>query len=165
MQLAVTMSPRGGAGQAVATIRIDAARAVIWRLLTSCAEALNIVPGLQSCVVEQTAADSSWQIIRQVVEYSWILPRVSYVARVTYSKPNRIAFEETAGDLLKLHGFWDLQSDGEATIAHYEFEFEPGYWVPHWIVRFTLQRDLPKMLHALRARAEAVQQQRSKPEN
>ncbi len=159
------MSPRGGAGQAVATIRIHAARAVIWRLLTSCPEALNIVPGLESCVVEQTAADSSWQIIRQVVDYSWILPRVSYIARVSYSKPNHIAFEETAGDLLKLRGYWDLQSDGDETSAHYEFEFEPGIWVPHWIVRATLQRDLPKMLRALRARAESVQREASEPAN
>jgi hypothetical protein len=31
----------------------------------------------------------------------------------------------------------------------------PGFWVPHWLVRIALRRDLPKMLRALRSRAEA----------
>ena len=35
----------------------------------------------------------------------------------------------------------------------------PGFWVPHWIVRAVLRRDLPKMLRALRTRAEFVQKQ------
>ena len=50
-----------------------------------------------------------------------------------------------------------MQSDGDYTIAHYAVDLAPGFWVPHWIVRAALRRDLPKMLRALRTRAEAVQ--------
>jgi hypothetical protein len=57
-----------------------------------------------------------------------------------------------------LKGSWYLQSDGDYTIAHYAVDLAPGFWVPRWIVRAALRRDLPKMLRALRARAEWVQQ-------
>jgi hypothetical protein len=50
-----------------------------------------------------------------------------------------------------------LDKDGEYTVAHYSVELAPGFWVPHWIVRSALKRDLPKMLRALRTRAEAAQ--------
>jgi hypothetical protein len=60
--------------------------------------------------------------------------------------------------LRRLRGSWALQSDGDDTIAHYVVDLAPGFWVPRWIVRAALRRDLPKMLRALRARAEFVQQ-------
>jgi hypothetical protein len=53
-----------------------------------------------------------------------------------------------------------LQSDGDDTIAHYAVDLAPGFWVPHWIVRAALRRDLPKMLRGLRTRAELVQKQK-----
>ncbi len=152
----VTIGPHGEAGEALATIRIHAARRVVWHLLTSCTEAVKIVPGLKSCVVQETAADRSWQIIRQVMAYSWLLPRVSYMVKASYSRPDRIVFEKTAGDLITLRGSWDLQADGDETVARYIVDFQPDTWVPGWFVRATLRSDLPKMLRALRANAEAA---------
>jgi hypothetical protein len=38
-------------------------------------------------------------------------------------------------------------------------ELAPGFWVPQWLVRGALRRDLPKLLSALRVRAELVQRQ------
>ena len=61
-----------------------------------------------------------------------------------------------SGDLTSLRGEWTMQSDGAYTIAHYDIAIEPGHWVPHWIVRAALKHDLPKMLQALRNRAEAM---------
>jgi hypothetical protein len=52
---------------------------------------------------------------------------------------------------------WTLQTDGDDTVAHYMVDLAPGFWVPHWVVRVALRRDLPKMLRALRARAEFLQ--------
>jgi hypothetical protein len=40
-------------------------------------------------------------------------------------------------------------------------DLAPGFWVPHWMVRAVLRRDLPKMLRALRSRAEIVDQQQA----
>jgi hypothetical protein len=143
-------------GHATATVRIHAHRDTLWRVLTSCAEAIKIVPGLRTCEVEATAPDLSWQTIRQVVDYSWFVPRVSYVMKATYEKPRSIDFDKVSGDLMSLRGSWTLDSDGEYTVAHYALEFAPGFWVPRWLVRAAMRRDLPKMLRALRERAEAT---------
>jgi hypothetical protein len=155
LQLNLDSAEQGG--EASASVRIHATRAVIWQVLTSCAQAIQIVPGLKSCDVLETAPDQSWQRIRQVMDYSWFIPRVSYEVKASYTKPSGIVFEKVAGDLMRLKGSWVLQSDGDFTVAQYDLDFVPGFWVPRWFVRSALKRDLPKMLHALREHAEAAQ--------
>ena len=144
-------------GIASATVRIHATREVVWSLVTSCAESLTLVPGLVSCKVLETAPDRSWQRIRQVMDYSWYAPRLTYEIRASYEQPSRVSIERISGDLRVLKGSWVLQEDGDYTIAHYVIDLVPGFWVPHWMVRAALLRDLPKMLRELRARAESLQ--------
>ncbi len=143
-------------GHASATVRIRARPELVWSLITSCTEALDLVPGLVSCEVLQTAPDGSWQRIRHVLDYSWYVPKLTYEIRATYDKPVLISIERVAGDLKTLKGSWALQRDGDSTIAHYTIDLAPGFWVPHWMVRLALKRDLPKMLRALRTRAESA---------
>jgi hypothetical protein len=143
-------------GAASATVRIHASREIVWSLITSCPESLNLVPGLETCDVLTTAPDGTWQKIRHVMKF-WYLPRLTYVIRASYDQPSKVSIERISGDLRTLTGSWELSSDGDYTIAHYTVELVPGFWVPHWIVRSALRRDLPKMLRALRTRAEALQ--------
>jgi hypothetical protein len=157
LHLRIALDPNEQSGRASAALRIHASREVIWRVLTSCGEALQIVPGLKVCVVEESAADQSWQRIRQVMDYSWYIPRVNFEVRANYTKPSAISFEKVAGDRLRLRGTWSLQSEGDYTVAQYDVDFSPGFWVPRWFVRSALKRDLPVMLRALRAHAEAAQ--------
>ncbi len=151
----LAVKPYGAGARATATLEIRASRATVWRVLTSCAEAVKIVPGLRDCEVQATAADGSWQRIRQVVDYSWYLPKISYVVRATYRRPDRIDFERTAGDLAMLRGYWELRRDGNATVAHCVLDLVPGFWMPAWIARLALERELPQMLAALRREAQA----------
>lgn len=160
LEVAVSLDAAEQSGSATASVRIHASREVVWRLITSCAEALHLVPGLLSCDVMETAPDRSWQLIRHVMDYSWYIPKLTYEFRASYDEPSRVSIERVSGDLRTLRGSWTLQSDGQYTIAHYAVDLSPGFWVPHWIVRAALRRDLPKMLRALRARAEIVQQQK-----
>jgi Polyketide cyclase / dehydrase and lipid transport len=160
IEVAVSLDSGEQSGSASASVRIRASRDVVWSLITSCGEALRLVPGLMVCEVMETAADRSWQRIRQVMDYSWYMPRLSYVIRASYDPPSRVSIERVSGDLQTLRVSWVLQSDGNFTIAHYALDLEPGFWVPHWIERAALRRDLPKMLRALRTRAEFVQQQK-----
>ena len=153
----VVLDSAGQSGHAIGTVRIHARREVVWSLIRSCAEAPKLVPGLIACNVLKTAPDQSWQIIRHVLDYSWYLPKMTYEIRATYDYPARISIERISGDLSVLKASWHLESDGEYTIAHYEVELVPGFWVPHWMVRIALRHDLPKLLRALRARAESVQ--------
>jgi hypothetical protein len=157
LEVAVSLDPGEQSGSASASVRIHARREVIWQLITSCAEALHLVPGLVACDVVQTAPDHSWQRIRHVIDYSWYIPKLTYEFRASYEQPSRVSIERISGDLRTLRGSWVLQSDGNDTIAHYAIVLAPGFWVPHWIVRAALRRDLPRMLRALRARAEAEQ--------
>ena len=157
LEVAVSLDPGEQSGSASASIRIHARREVIWQLITSCTEALHLVPGLVACEVMQTAPDRSWQRIRHVIDYSWYIPKLTYEFRASYEQPSQVSIERISGDLRTLRGSWVLQSDGEYTIAHYTLVLAPGFWVPHWIVRAALRRDLPKMLRALRTRAEAEQ--------
>jgi hypothetical protein len=157
VDVSVVLDAGGQSGSASAAIRIHARREVIWPLISSCTEELNIVPGLASCDVLETAPDGTWQRIRHVLTYSWYLPRLSYIVLATYAKPERITVERVSGDFLRLRGSWTLQRDGDYTIAHYAVDLVPGFWVPHWVVRGALKRDLPKMLRALRLRAESME--------
>jgi hypothetical protein len=59
---------------------------------------LQIVPGLKLCVVQETAQDQSWQRIRQVMDYAWFTPRVSYDVLASYNKPERHRIRKIAGD-------------------------------------------------------------------
>jgi hypothetical protein len=157
IDVAVTLDAGEQSGSAKATVRIHARREVVWSLITSCAEAVHLVPGLVSCDVLETAPDRSWQRIRHVIDYSWYVPKLTYEIRATYDRPTRVSIERVSGDLRILKGSWVLQADGDYTIAHYAVDLAPGFWVPRWVVRAASRRDLPKMLRALRARAEAVQ--------
>jgi hypothetical protein len=131
-------------------------------VLTSCADAVRIVPKLLLCEVREVAADDSWEEIGQVMEYSPLLPKVSYVVKTSYSKPSHMEFEWISGDPMTLRGSWTLKQDGDFTVAQYDFVFAPGFWLPRWILRAAMRHDLQKMLRALRVRAEAVQ--RAMPE-
>ena len=158
LDIAVSLDAAEQSGSANASVRIHARREVVWSLITSCEEELKLVPGLVSCEVLETAPDRSWQRIRHVMNYSWYVPRLTFEVRANYDQPSRVSIERVRGDLRILRGSWALQSDGDDTIAHYAVDLAPGFWVPHWIMRAALRRDLPKMLRALRTRAEFAQQ-------
>jgi len=161
IDVAVSLDAGEQSGSATASVRIHAGREVVWSLITSCAEAVRLVPGLKACDVMETAPDRTWQRIRHVMDYSWYAPKLTYEIRASYDEPSRVAIERISGDLARLRGSWVLQSDGDDTIAHYAVDLAPGFWVPRWLVRGALRRDLPKMLRALRTRAEFVQKQKT----
>jgi hypothetical protein len=155
LQVTVSLDSSEQSGTASATVRIHAPREVVWSLITSCQESMEMVPGLEACEVLESAPDQSWQKIRHTMNYSWYVPKVTYVIRAAYDWPAKVTIERVAGDLRTLRGSWELKSDGDYTIAHYMVDLAPGFWVPHWIVRSALRKDLPKMLRALRSRAES----------
>ena len=159
IDVAVALDAAEQSGSASATVRIRARREVVWSLITSCAEALHLLPGLIACDMIETAPDRSWQRFRHVLDYSWYVPKLTYEFRASYDRPSRISIERLSGDLRVLRASWSFQEDGDFTVAHYTVDLATGFWVPHWIVRAALRRDLPKMLRALRSRAEFVQQQ------
>jgi len=157
IDVSVALDPDEQTGRASATVRIHAPRDVVWFLITDCSAALKMVPGLVACEVLESGPNGSWQLLRHVLDYSWFIRKLTYEIRATYDKPSRVTIERVSGDLRTLRVQWTLQSDGEYTVARYSVELAPGFWVPRWLVRSALKRDLPKMLRALRSRAESAQ--------
>lgn len=155
IDVSVSLDAGEQSGKAVASVRIHAPRERVWSLITSCPENVKMLPGLQACEVIESAPDHSWQLIRHVMNYSWYVPTLTYEMRALYDRPRRVSIERVSGDLRHLSGSWNLSDQGEWTQARYDVEITPGFWVPHWLVRAALRRDLPKMLRALRASAEA----------
>jgi hypothetical protein len=158
IEVGAALDSAAQSGSVSAIVRIHARREVVWSLVTSCEVALKTVPGLEACEVLDTAPDRSWQLIKHVIDYSWYVPKLTYEMRASYEYPSRVSIERVAGDLRVLKGSWYLESDGDFTVAHYSLDLAPGFWVPRWLVRAALRRDLPKMLRALRAYAESAQQ-------
>ena len=160
IETTVSMDAAEQSGSAAGDVKIHARREVVWGLITNCAESMRLLTGLEVCEVLETAPDRSWQRIRYVLNYSWFLPKLSYVIKATYDPPTRLSVERVSGDVRTLKGIWILKSEGDFTIVHYTVDVVPGFWVPHWLVLSALRHDLPKMLSALRARAELIEKQR-----
>jgi carbon monoxide dehydrogenase subunit G len=137
-----------------ASIEIRASPERIWRVLTNCDDAVKFLPGVISCTIVQRAADDSWESVRHVVRYSWYVPRLTYVFRANLVRPSRVDFERTGGDLDSLKGSWDLRRDGTSTRVTYQAESQLGFWVPQWLVRIAVKRELPRMMRRLRDLSE-----------
>jgi hypothetical protein len=155
IDVSVSLDPTAQSGRVRAAVRIHADRATVWSLLTNCANTVRLVPGLVDCTVVETAPDGSWQLIRHVIAYSWYVPRLTFVFRADYRYPERISIRQISGDFRLFEGSWDLEKDGDFTVARCSLALAPGFWVPRWLLKVVLKHDLPKMLRALRSAAES----------
>ncbi len=152
---AVTNDRSTGDIRAAVQVRASAER--IFRTLTECSEVLAYVPHLERCAVLETAPDDSWQVVEHHIHYGWIMPDAWYVIRADYERFERIRFNNVRGDFRENRGMWELQpaDGGNAIIVTYRVHVVPRFYVPRWILRSALKRDLPELMTALRARAEA----------
>jgi uncharacterized protein YndB with AHSA1/START domain len=145
-------------GDILAAIQIAAPAERIFRTMTDCREALEFVPHLEVCRVLESAPDGSWQIVEHAADFGWYVPRTDYVFRADYEPYRRIRFEQVRGDLRENRGVWEMRplSEGDpgTTILTYRVRVVPRFFVPRWMVRSSLRRDLPLRLGALRERCE-----------
>ncbi len=140
-----------------AAVRIDAPPARVFALMIDCAQALQFVPHLRRCERLARAADGSWDDIEHEVDYGWYLPGIHYTFRATYVPDRRVDFMALSGDLAINEGSWMLEplDDGLATLVRYRVRLQPRMYVPKWLVRSSLERELPELLVALRTRSES----------
>jgi uncharacterized membrane protein len=150
----VRQSQGGHKGTVEATILIDAPSDRVWRVMTDCDAAPTFVPGLLSCQVLD--AGHNWEIIRHETKWVWLLPKVTYVFRADYHDRRQIDFKRIRGDLREMEGRWRLEAlnHGRQTIVRYRVYLDPGFYVPQWLVRLSLKRNLPAVLTALRTKVQ-----------
>jgi ribosome-associated toxin RatA of RatAB toxin-antitoxin module len=146
------------AADARAAVEVNATPEQVFRTLTDCSQALHFVPHLKRCTVLETAPDGSWQNVEQQVDYGWLISRATYVFHAEYQQFERIRFTNVRGDFRENRGVWTLTAlkDGQATLVTYEARLTPAFYVPRWMMRSMLKRDLPDMMRGLRTRAEGT---------
>lgn len=156
VQAATGSDPDRPRGRVRAAVLIKAGPEAIWAVMIDCREALKFVPGLKLCRRVAGAPDGRWAVIEEEIDYSWLLPTVHNVLRADCDRPRRIDFHRVSGDLKQEEGTWVLtpSPDGSATLVEYEMYLDPGFWIPQWLVKRTLLRDLPAALAGLRTRIE-----------
>jgi uncharacterized membrane protein len=141
-----------------AAVQVNATAEQVFRTLTDCSQALRFVPHLKRCAVLDTAPDGSWQNVEQRVDYGWLAPRANYVFHADYVRFERIRFSNVRGDFRENRGVWVFRpaKGGQATLVTYEARLVPAFFVPRWMMRNMLKRDLPDLMRGLRAHAEAA---------
>ena len=77
--------------------------------------------------------------------------------RLDYTPYSRIDVNRVSGPIAHMQGtWWLLPEDNGRILLVYELAARPRHAVPRFIVRATLKRDLPKVVGAVRERAEAA---------
>jgi hypothetical protein len=150
-------SGRDANGYVRAAVLIHAPRAQVFGAMTDCAQVLRFVPGLVQCVVLETGPDVQWQVFEQTLDLSWFLPRTHHVFRADYVRDENVCFHALRGDFRVNEGCWALESlgtAGAATLVTYRVRLETRFYVPRWLLRQGLRRNLPEMLRAMRAYCE-----------
>jgi ribosome-associated toxin RatA of RatAB toxin-antitoxin module len=139
-------------GKVRAAILIRAPVEEIWDVLVDCQHAPEFVPGLKDCKVLRSEGDT--ETIEHEVKFSWLIPKVIYTFRAKYQIQKQIDFKSIGGDLKEVEGSWVLESigDGNQTILIYSVYLNPGFFIPQWLVNFTLRRNLPDLMKSVRDR-------------
>lgn len=149
-------------GTVRAAVLIEAPPAVVFLLMSRCADAVQYVPHLRVCRVRDRAPDDSWQLVEHEIDFGWYAPRVKYVFRADFVPGQSITFKQVSGDFKANEGIYEFESteSGAGTLLRYRAYIDPPGYVPNWLARSTFKRELPKMLTDLRRRCEAEQRLR-----
>jgi ribosome-associated toxin RatA of RatAB toxin-antitoxin module len=136
---------------------VDAAPAAIWDVLTACEIAPEYVPNVVSCKKLEELDGGRADLFVQEVKPIFFLPTFEHVFRLDYTPYTRIDVNRVSGPIARMQGTWWLvpQDNGRILLV-YELALDPGMPIPRFMVRATLKRDLPKVVGAVRERAEAA---------
>lgn len=135
---------------------IDAPATAIWDVLKACELSPQYVPTVVSCRSLEKLDDGRAELFLQVVKPAFFMPTFEHVFRLDYEPYRRIDVHRVSGPIAYMEGSWWLlpQQSGKVLLIH-QLEVDPGMPVPRFFVRATLKRDLPKLVQAVRERAEA----------
>jgi carbon monoxide dehydrogenase subunit G len=129
----------------------------VWRVLRDCEVAPEYVPNVLSCRRLEELDGGRAELFVQTIRPIFFMPTFEHVFRLDYTPYSRVDVSRVSGPIAHMRGTWWLlpQADGH-TLLIYELELDPGMPIPRFMVRATLKRDLPKVMAAVRDRAEAA---------
>lgn len=126
----------------------------LWDYIASCVSVFEYVDGLEACelvsVRKEQEADVS--IVHQVVDKSWLIPKIDYTIEVRRQPLSKVDFRLVEGDLKAMEGGWRFVSanDGAGIVVTHEIRVQPSFPVPRWLVRRSMRKDIPDMMACLR---------------
>ena len=146
-------------GTVRAAVKINAPPAVVFQLMSRCADAVQYVPHLRLCRVRERAPDGSSQLVDQEIDFGWYAPRLKWTFRADFVTDLSITFHQVTGDFKTNSGLWEFEAidGGVGTLLRYRATIDPPGYVPNWLARSTFKRELPQMLTDLRRHCEAEQ--------
>jgi hypothetical protein len=136
---------------------VDAPPAAIWQILTACEIAPEYVPNVVSCKKIEELDGGRADLFVQTIKPIFFLPTFEHVFRLDYTPHTRIDVHRVSGPIAYMEGSWWLlpQESGRILLV-YQVAVDPGLPIPRFLVRATMKRDLPKIMLAVRERAEAA---------
>lgn len=151
--VAITADDTGEAdGHIEAVIDIPAPPGKIFSIMTDCARAMRFVAHLTLCKVLERGRDGLWDVREHHAQWLAILPEMVSVFRSDYVPGREIRFSKVRGDFRVMKGSWRLEplNAGTATRVFYDARVGIDLPVPAFMLRASLEADVPKLLQALR---------------
>jgi hypothetical protein len=139
---------------------VDATPTAIWDVLKDCEISPQYVPNVVSCMKLEEVDGGSAELFVQTVKPVFFMSTFEHVFRLDYMPYGRIDVSRVSGPIAHMQGsWWLLPRDNGRILLVYELALDPGMPIPRFMVRATLKRDLPKVVAAVRERAEAASKQ------
>ena len=135
---------------------VDAPPEAIFAVLEACEIAPEYVPNVERCTKLEELDGGRADLFVQEIKPIFFLPTFEHVFRLDYTPYVRIDVHRVSGPIALMEGsWWLLPQDNGRILLVYELSLDPGMPIPRFLVRATLKRDLPKVMSAVRERAEA----------
>ena len=136
---------------------VDALPTAIWDVLKACEIAPEYVPNVVSCKKLEQLDGGRADLFVQTIKPAFFVPSFEHVFRLDYTPYTQIGVHRVSGPIAYMEGsWWLLPQDNGRILLVYELALDPGMPIPRFFVRATLKRDLPKVMEAVRDRAEAA---------
>jgi hypothetical protein len=157
VQVYVERSARPLTSEVRLAIEVAAPAAAIWDVLKACELSPQYVPNVVSCKKLEALEGGRAELFQQTIKPIFFMPTFEHVFRLDYMPHTRIDVNRVSGPIAHMQGtWWLLPQDNGRILLLYELELDPGMPIPRFLVRATLKRDLPKLVAAVRDRAEAA---------
>ena len=157
VQVFVERSDRPLTAEVKLAAEVDAPATAIWDVLKACEIAPEYVPNVQTCKKLEELDGGRAELFVQTIKPVFFLPTFEHEFRLDYTPYSRIDVNRVSGPIAHMQGtWWLLPEDNGRILLVYELALDPGMPIPRFLVRATLKRDLPKVIAAVRERAEAA---------
>jgi hypothetical protein len=127
----------------------------VWKILGYCKYEMIYVKGLKLC--EMLDGDEYQMTVHHRLRNSWYAPTLDFVFSASRDSSATGKATLVSGNLKVLEGQWNLYpiESESGVIAVHEIRIQPRFPAPKWLIRHTLQNDLPDMMACIRGLAAA----------